>query len=450
MKHLQPVIWTKGIFLNPQHMQVQDRFLEDLLQFRMESLAYRSWGFRSLEISQEALAGGTLGISSASGVFPDGLLFDIPQSDGVPPLKELAGCFDRDEKSIDFFLAVPQYREHGVNVASTTRADGARYRAEVALFLDENTGLAEKPIQVARKNLRFLAESEVREGYSAMRVARVRKGESGTFQLDPRFVAPVLDFKASDYLTTIARRLVEILTTRSGAISGMRRQKNQTLADFTAADIASFWLLYTLNTAFPVFRHLFETRGGHPELLYSTMLELAGALTTFSTTVHPRDLPVYDHNDLGGCFTELDEKLRFLLDTVVPSNFVSLPLQLVQPFIYATSIDNDKYLVNTKMYLAISAEASQAEVTNRTPQLVKLCSVNHIEHLVRQALPGVPLTYVASPPSAIPVKLNYQYFSLSQSGPAWEVIQRARNLAAYVPAELPNPQMELIILLPQG
>ena len=57
---------------------------------------------------------------------------------------------------------------------------------------------------------------------------------------------------------------------------------------------------------------------------------------------------------------------------------------------------------------------------------------------------------MAQPPSAIPVKLNYQYFSLSQSGVAWEAIGRARNLAAYVPGDLPNPQLELIILLPQA
>ena len=70
---------------------------------------------------------------------------------------------------------------------------------------------------------------------------------------------------------------------------------------------------------------------------------------------------------------------------------------------------------------------------------MKVCSASHIEHLVRQALPGVPLTYVAAPPSAIPVKLNYQYFSLSQSGVAWEAVQRARNLAAYVPARAAQP-----------
>ena len=102
------------------------------------------------------------------------------------------------------------------------------------------------------------------------------------------------------------------------------------------------------------------------------------------------------------------------------------------------------------MYLAVAAESPQADIVGKTPQLVKVCSASHIEHLVRNALPGVPLTYVASPPSAIPIKLNYQYFSLSQSGVAWEAIQRARNLAAYVPGDFPNPQLELIILLPQA
>ncbi len=110
---------------------------------------------------------------------------------------------------------------------------------------------------------------------------------------------------------------------------------------------------------------------------------------------------------------------------------------------------DDKYLKNTRMYLALNAEMNEAELINKTPQLIKVCSATHIEHLVRQALPGIPLTHVARPPSSIPVKLNYQYFSLNQSGLAWEAIERARNLAAYVPGDFPNPQLELVILLPQ-
>src|ERR1019366_354224 len=183
-------------------------------------------------------------------------------------------------------------------------------------------------------------------------------------------VAPLLNLSTSDYLLSIARRLVEILSAKSSALSGSRRQKNQSLADFTASDIASFWLLYTINTAFPAIAHIFETRGGHPETLFSAMLSLAGALTTFSKKIHPRDLPSYDHDDLGACFTDLDEKLRLLLETVVPSNFVSLPFKLVQPNIYAVSIDRDEYLKNTKMYLALNAETGPAEMIGRGPHLI--------------------------------------------------------------------------------
>ena len=450
MPLLEPVIWAKGTVLNPQHLQIQDRFLVDSLQFQLQALNFRPWGFRRLRIDQSALATGTITISEASGILSDGLLFDIPASDAAPSPRLIADRFAQDQETLAVYLAIPHYREQGLNVANGMRDVEARYRAEVAMMRDDNTGQSERPVMVARKNFRILVEGESQEGMSVMQVTNVRKTPAGVFQADPHFIAPMLDLSGSDYLLSIARRLVEILSAKSSTLSGSRRQKNQSLADFTASDIAQFWLLYTINTAFPTISHLFETRGGHPESLYSAMLQLAGSLTTFSAKIHPRDLPVYDHEKLGDCFTDLDEKLRYLLETVVPSNFVSLPLKQVSPNIYATSIDKDEYLRGTRMYLAISADASQADIIGRAPSLVKICSGDHIELLVQRALAGVPLIYSVSPPSAIPLKLNYQYFSLSQSGGPWETVVRARNLAAYVPGEFPNPQVELIVLLPNA
>jgi len=133
---------------------------------------------------------------------------------------------------------------------------------------------------------------------------------------------------------------------------------------------------------------------------------------------------------------------------VVPSNFISIPLKLARPSIYAATLSDDRYLRNTRMYLAVSAEVEEVELIQKGPHLIKVCSATHVEHLVRQALPGVPMLHQSSPPSSIPLKLNHQYFSLSQSGLAWEAIERARNIAAYVPGDFPNPQIELIILLP--
>jgi type VI secretion system protein ImpJ len=449
MRLLQPVIWSKGTFLSPQHLQAQDRFLESLFQFRIDALRFRAWGFSRLEIDQEKLSAGVLAIHRAAGIFPDGLAFEMPESDQAPPAKPLQEFFGPDQETIDAYLAVPNFRPSGVNLSAPDRDLDTRYVATVATFRDENSGANERAIQLARKNFRLLVEGEPRRGCLAIRAARIRRLESGNLQLDPHFAPPLIDFTTSEYLVSMARRLVEVLAAKSGMLAGMRRQKNQSLAEFTTADIANFWLLYTINQHFPRLRHLFESRHGHPEDLFSVMLSLASTLTTFSVELQPRDLPIYDHDALGDCFHRLDEQLTHLLETVVPSNFVSLPLRPVRPSIYAASLFEDRFLENTRLYLAIQAEMDEGELIRKAPQLIKVCSATHIEHLVRQALPGIPLTHVMSPPTSIPVKLNHQYFSLSRSGLAWEAVERARNIAAYIPADFPSPQAELIVLLPQ-
>jgi type VI secretion system protein ImpJ len=448
MRILQPVLWSKGTFLTPQHLQAQDRFIESLLQFRTEALHFRPWGFRHLKLDHEALGGGAAGVKEAAGLFPDGTPFEIPIADEVPKVRPLAEFFQPGQETADVFIAIPEYRPNSINVSAPGRGLDTRFIAEVASLRDENNGLVERPVQLARKNLRLLVEGENRQGQTMLKLARVRRTAADTFEFDPAFVPPLLDIRASDNLRGVARRVLEVLTAKSAMLSALRRQKNQSLAEFTTGDIANFWLLYSVNNHLPVVRHLYETRGGHPEELFATMLSLASVLTTFSLEIQPRDLPAYDHEDLGSRFAELENRLMYLLETVVPSNFISLPLKLVAPSIYAATLSEEKYLRNTRLFLAITAEVGEAELIQRGPQLIKVCSATHIEHLVRQALPGVPLVHQTSPPSSIPLKLNHQYFSLSQGGLAWEAVERARNIAAYVPGDFPNPQLELIILLP--
>lgn len=446
---MQPVLWTKGVLLSPQHFQTQDRFLEDLLEFQLSSLAFCPWGFSRLDIDREALASGSFGLTAAAGLLPDGLLFDMPDSESPPPPKPLENAFAPDQEWLDIYLGIPEYRYGGHNVSGMNRERDARYRAEELLRRDETTGQAERPIQVARRNFRILFGGESLEGTSALRVARVSKSATGDYVLDQRFVPPLVDISASDYLMAIARRLVEILSAKSTGLASGRRQKNQSLAEFGVADVASFWLLYTINSFFPELRHIYETRRGHPAELYNAMLGLAGSLTTFSGAVHPRDLPAYEHDNLTGCFTKLDAIVRELLETVVPATTVSLPMKLVQASIHAAALDQDKYLAAPQIYIAMTVEGRGTDVPLRAPRLLKIAAAGQLDTLIRQALPGVTLTYVPNPPSAVSVKLNHHYFLLQKSGPEWDNIARARNVAAYVPAEFANPQLELLIILPK-
>jgi type VI secretion system protein ImpJ len=444
MRHLQPVVWSKGVFLTPQHLQAQDHFFEDSLQFVMESLSFRYWGFVSLAIDTASINEGRLQIADTQGLFPDGLAFDTTGSDLAPSSRLLDECFSTGQSACTFYLALPQRRYGGINIMLQRSGLSTRFFSEVQMLRDENSSGVEKPVALARKNLQIIAEGENLEGLVVLPFARVLRTEAGRYALDHDFVAPMLNANASERLKGILRGLVEVLISRSAQLAGARRQRNQSLADFSAADIASFWLLYTINTHLPVLHEFVRSPHVPPETLYAQMLSLGGALTTFSRSVGPIDFPRYEHDNQGRCFLQLESQILNLLNTVIPSRFVSLPLRRVRESVYITDIDKDEYLSGT-LYLAITADIPSSDLIERTPALVKACSATHLETLIRQALPGVPLTHMASSPQEIPVKLNYQYFYLDRSGPAWETIKRSRNFGVYVPGEIANARMELIL-----
>jgi type VI secretion system protein ImpJ len=449
MRQMQGVLWTKGTLLTPQHLQVQDRFLDDLLEFRTSSLVFRPWGFRTLDIDREALEGGALAVNSASGIFPDGLPFDVPSGDPAPPPRPLEGLWHPDQTSMTLYLALPERRPEGRNVSMERGTDDARFRAEVDLRRDENTGQAEKPIQVARKNLRILAEGDNLEGSSILPVARlVRADAKAQPELDTHFVPPVVDLEASEYLLSIARRLVELLTARSGGLSASRRERAGGLADFGASNVASFWLLYTVNSALPRFRHILEVKRGHPSDLFHAMLDLAGALSTFSSRVEPRDFPLYNHLDLGTSFSVLDEQVRELLESVVPAHHVTLPLRETEPSVHATALEREEYVTAPQIFLGLRAGGDQSEVLRRAPQLLKISAGDRVSQLVRQALPGLGIRHVPNPPGAVPIRTGHLYFEVERTGPEWDAIRRSRNLAAYVPSDFVDASLELIVILP--
>lgn len=449
MRQLQPVLWTKGLLLTPQHLQTQDRYLKDFLDFRVASHTFCPWGFRSLEVDREALSGGSFALTEASGLFADGLAFDIPEVDAAPEPKPLDDFWGEDRESMKLYLAVPQERPDGYNV-SVERGDGnTRYLAEAVARRDENTGAAERSIQIGRKNLRILTDAESTEGYSVLPLARLTRSSAGEYRLDERFVPPVLDLRASEYLRSLARRTVELLSAKSASLSGLRRERGKGLADFGVSDVANFWLLYTVNSHLPEVRHIFETRHGHPAELFETLLSLAGALTTFSGSVQAAGLPAYDHTDLGGCFAALDETLRELLETVVPSRHVSLQLERTEKSIFATPLGEERFFDAPEMYLALQADVEANELASQAPQLVKVSSADRMEKLIKQALPGLDFRHAPEPPSSLPVKLDYEYFRLDMSGEDWTAIRQARNLAVYVPSEFPDPELELLVVLPR-
>jgi type VI secretion system protein ImpJ len=448
MKHLSRVVWSEGMYLAPHHFQVQSRYFEDSIQFATSALCYEPYGFVGFGLDAEALRNGTLALLHARGILPDGLPFHMPDCDSLPEARNIADLFPPTREKVTVLLAIPERKPNGANCAqSPDEGNAMRFRMESHPIPDETTGRDEKPVPMGRKNFSLLLDTEVQEGVLGLPVAVIMRDGSGHFIFDPDFIPPLTTIAASDRLMYILKRLVEILDDKSASLSKGSASTARTWAEYSTRDVAQFWLLHTVNSAMAPLREIFSGRHVHPERLFVQMLRLAGALCTFAIDSHPRDLPLYNHNDLAGCFGALDHHIRTHLETVVPTNVISIPLQKSANYFYEGDIKDQRCLDRARWIFAIRSATGEVEVIGKTPQLVKICSKLFVPKLVERALPGMGLSHLPTPPSSISAKVDAQYFSISRSGPCWDHIVQTRQVGIYVPGELPDPELELLIIL---
>jgi type VI secretion system protein ImpJ len=453
MKKLQKVVWSKGMFLMPQHFQAQDEYFEQMLQFRFTASNFANWGLTGLGIDEAGLANGFFTLRHGEGILPDGLVFDMPGSDELPPSRKVEEYFSPTKDFLDVYLAVPESRQAGLNYSFATaemaRSNGSgsvRFVAETLMRPDETASADEKAIQIARKSFRLLFEGEHLSGFTSMRIAQIARTPAGTYSLSPKFIPPLLDILASDYLMMLARRQVEVLTAKSASLSLPRAQKGREVADFTTSDVANFWLLHTINSSLPELKHIWKIRRGHPDVLYRAMLRLAGALSTFAIESKITDFADYNHDNLGECFAVLDAKIRELLETVLPSKCVTIRLQLTDRLVWSGSITDERYLKDTQFVLSVASRLPVEELIAKFPRLAKVSAPAELNRLVRNSLPGMSLRYLAAPPSSIPLKLGNHYFGIAQSGPLWDGVSQSRTLSVFVPSEIADPKMELLVI----
>jgi type VI secretion system protein ImpJ len=446
MRSLSQVVWSEGMYLGPHEFQAQARYFEDAIHFATDALWFQSFGLIGCTLDGDALRNGTVSLVHASGIFPDGTPFHMPQSDAVPAVRPIGDLFPPTRDTLTIFLGIQERKAGGRNCATAGDPGDARYFAELRSFNDETSGEDSRTVPIRRKNIRLILESELDDHTVALPLASVRRDGTGHFIFDTLFVPPCLQITASERLMLMLRRLIEILESKSSALS-RNKSGGGGLADFSSRDLANFWLMHAVNSGLAALRHLWISKRGHPEQLFMEMSRLGGALCTFALDSHPRTLPIYDHRNLGECFEKLDEHIRTHLETIVPTNCVEIPLTKMADYFYEGDVNDSRMLGRARWVLGIHARMGEAEVIERVPQLVKLCSAKFVGELVKRAMAGLALTHLPVPPPAIPARVETQYFGVSRDGPFWDHIVQTRRVGVYVPGEITDAELELFVIL---
>ena len=439
------------MFLLPHHFQQWDRYQRSFQQFRAKSLAPFNWGLTELDINKEGLANGRFSIVRCSGVFPGGTVFRVPDIDGPAPSRVLRNALAPSDQSLNVYLAVPEEQPSSRNVvhAEEPESQPRRYVQESVRVCDETSGENEREIAVLRPNLQILLGEGALAGYDYLQIARLRQESSDAFALDETFIPPCLQVSCSPTLVGILRRLLETLHTKSASLSESRSQRTVGMLEYGSADLGNLWLLHTVNSAIPIVDHYHRMRQAHPESVFLTLAELAGALMTFSPSAHPRDLPSYDHNNLSRTFLGIEKAIQESLKAVVPAGAVEIALERESDSKFTSSIPDDQVLISAQVFLAARAEIPDHQLIEELPRQTKISSPDTINSLLGLALPGVALVHCPIPPHPLRVKLGFQYFRLECRGDAesqkhWDQICRSRTLAIRIPGQrFPALRMEL-------
>jgi type VI secretion system protein ImpJ len=431
------VIWSEGLFLEPQHFQQQDRHQAWLVDALTRGLREDGWGFSMLELDAAALGLGKIQIARARGALPDGTPFDIPAEDAAPVACEVPA----ELKDEVVALTLPIRRAGVAEVEDPDDpASLARLRPHDVDIPDLTAPTKRTaPVRLGELRLRIMRERDASDAYARLGVARVvERRADGAVTLDRSYIPPMLHATADATLDGYVRELLGLLHQRGEVLAARLGQPGRG----GVAEIAEFLLLQTVNRFEPLLAHFAARSLLHPERLYSTCLALAGDLATFAGARRPPAFPVYRHDALRETFMPLMAELRRSLSLVLEQAAIAIELQERRFGVRVAVISDRELLKNAGFVLAVNAQMPADALRTRFPAQVKIGPAERIRELVNLQLPGIGLHALPVAPRQIPYHAGYSYFELERGGDLWNQLERSGGLAMHVAGDFPGLEME--------
>lgn len=426
----------------PAHFQQLDRFVEQSARFRAQTLRPHAWGFTDFMIDEQLLNLAKVVVSKGAGIMPDGTLFELDNGAKALSIDIPAGTTNRR-----IMLSLPITVEGGTEVRDQKTLGLSTRYIRIAEQIRDNNVYEGKPsqpfpVELGNPDFQLLFEDDANlKGFVTMPVAKIVECRpDGTVILDKDFLPTFLHVEASVVLSSFLREVIGLLVHRGDHLAVRVSNAGQT----GSAELADFLLLHSINRMEPVFKHLSETPGTHPETFFKELLSLVGELSTYiEGTKRPDDMPSYDHSDQHTTFTSIMLRAREALSMVLEQHAVSLPLRDRGDNISLVAIHDKKLLGTASFILAAQADMEQESVRNLLPRQIKIGTPENIRSLVNSHLPGVKITPLPVAPRQIPFHAGKVYFQLEFTSKERAQIEMSTGCAIHVSGSFPGLRMEL-------
>jgi type VI secretion system protein ImpJ len=431
MSDTSKVVWSEGLFLRPQHFQQQDRHTEALVRGALGGVPLQRFGFRDLALDDTAVAAGSLGLARATGLFPDGTSFALP--DGAPPPEPVRVTSQTPPGLV--LLAAPLEPAGGATIdPAHAEASGARYRGRMLRARDAiRGGGEEEELEVARLALKLLLPGQDTAGYTTLPIARIDGLRAdGSVALDLGHLPPAIVSSAAPwylaFLQEVALGLDRIAEAHARIVLGG-----------AGRSVENLLILDLANAARPRIVHMAMQDTFHPAEIFLELAGLAGRMATYgSSSRRLSELPAYDHSDPQPGFAALADTLRSLILSLrhVEPKSRALAVARHSQNIWKVRIDNPELLRSSRIVLRVGADMSDEKLRKIFVDQATVGAADDFEALWKSRLPGIPLRPLHSQPREIPYDGDRLCLELDRKSEHWARILEAPGFVIGVSGQL--------------
>lgn len=457
MSQSQPIFWHHGMFLQPQHFQQSEQYINEQLNVLKKNSAPWLWGFSNLEISSSALKSKRIELSSAECLLEDGTYIKLGENAFVSE-RSVEGIDIDPESPSTVYLALKKHSVFNSNITKIADiSEASDIKTRYFTYIDA-TEVSDRYIQgdtaqahqiTFKLEIVLESEKETFSEYHLLPIAKIAlDGENLIYSAD--YIPPCINIQGSPKLS---KQLIELKDELAGRAIQLKTGLAMLGSNIDSNAMRYRMSLQALSRYVPRLAHEVSTNQVQPWSIYGGLRELTGELSTLSSDMNllgetsqgDKLIPNYTHLNIGECFSSVRGIINRLLNEIsVGPQFLVEMLRDGQSFM--ADIPKDFFAEKADFYLILNSEQDWNDFNTSLFTTAKLASKNTINVLIERSLPGIGLIHSPNTPAGLPKKEHANYVRIDIHDDEWQSIEQNQSLVMHWHDAPDDLKVELVIL----
>ncbi len=458
----QPLFWHQGLFLQPQHLQLNDLYNQSQFTPYHKYLQPYLFGAGDIEIKEERLSNYSFQLNKGKFWFNDMTYAVVNDNAVIEPRFFNKDTWDKTTDHLIVYVGLKRHSNNSENV-SLIKTGGnlsglqTRYVSDInpEKVNDLYNGKSAAQIKKMSYLLKIFFHTEISKlsSYELIKIAKIEHKDEKV-QIVKEFIPPCVSLKSSPELFDLIKDIHNQALFKGQELESYKQDRGVYNAEFGSKDMVYLLALRSFNRYIPLLTHMVEGHNVHPCDAYLVLKQFIGELSSFSEKIDVSGndknknplLLKYDHEELFACFTSAGNLISTLLGEITAGPEYVIPFILSEEPYFSAEIKPESFHGNNNYYLVINTTDEADDILEDLDVEVKLGTEEHLSGFVDRALPGIKLTYLPAPPQELPRRRGSIYFRLDSHCKEWGLVEKEKSISLYWNNHPEDVRIEMMIV----